>query len=130
MLTRAAQEGGWQPLVAPDIATARKYLARMWMQLAIVDLEHAPAEESESLREFLEEVSDSNGLLLVVCGNEGDSLEEIWVRQVGAWLYLPGVNSGSDVTLLCGEAKQIAEQLHATRQFGTLVPTGPTTSRA
>jgi hypothetical protein len=47
----------------------------------------------------------------VICGNEGRPQEEIWARQLGAWLYLPGVVESDDVAMLCGEARQIAEQL-------------------
>jgi hypothetical protein len=48
---------------------------------------------------------------LIVCGNEGDVEEEVWVRQLGAWLYLPNVTEASNLALLCGEARHIAERL-------------------
>jgi hypothetical protein len=38
-------------------------------------------------------------------------MEEIWARQLGAWMYLPGVNDHSDVAMLCGEARNAAEKL-------------------
>ena len=117
MLLRAAAEGGWQTLVAPNADSARKQIARLFIQLAIVDLEHASLEDTEEFREIMEDLAGMTGLLLVVCGNEGEPVEEIWARQLGVWLYLPGVTSGDDVTLLCGEARQITEQLHAARQF-------------
>ncbi len=117
MLLRAAAEGGWQTLVAPNIDSARKQLARMMFQLAIVDLEHTPHGNAEEFREVLEDLAGMAEMLLVVCGNEGEPLEEIWARQLGVWLYLPGITSGEEVTLLCGEARQITEQLHATREF-------------
>ena len=113
MLLRAAAEGGWQTLVASTADSARKQMARLFIQLAIVDLEHAPLEDTEEFREVLEDLAGMTGLLLVVCGNEGEPLEEVWARQLGVWLYLPGVSSGEDITMLCGEAKQITEQLHA-----------------
>jgi hypothetical protein len=51
---------------------------------------------------------------MIVCGNEGRIEEEMWVRQAGAWLYLPGVTESSNFALLCGEARQIAQRLHKT----------------
>jgi hypothetical protein len=35
----------------------------------------------------------------------------VWVRQLGAWLYLPGVVDSNNFALLCGEARHIAERL-------------------
>ncbi|HZZ72889.1 MAG TPA: hypothetical protein VFE24_11610 [Pirellulales bacterium] len=113
MLLRAAAEGGWQTLYAADAATARRQLARMFVQLAIVDLDHAPEEDAGEFRRVLEDLSEMTGLLLVVCGNEETPLEEIWARQLGVWLYLPGVTEADEVALLCGEARQITEQIQA-----------------
>ena len=38
----------------------------------------------------------------------GSAAEEIWVRQLGIWLYLPGATTISEVTLLCEQALQVA----------------------
>jgi len=115
MLMRSAREGGWNTIVAPDVVSARSLMRRYFVQLAIVDLEHTTSTEPEGFREVLEELSALSGLLLIVCGNEDEPLEEIWARQLGVWLYLPGVTAGEDVTMLCGEALQIAGQIHGVR---------------
>jgi hypothetical protein len=81
---------------------------RWLMQLAVVDLAD---ERADDFRPLLEELTKCNGLLAIVCGNEGSREEEIWVRQRGAWMYLPGVVDSSNISLLCGEARQIAERL-------------------
>ena len=60
---------------------------------------------------------------LIVCGNEGATEEEIWVRQLGAWMYLPGVTEGSNLSLLCSEARHIAERLSRSAT-GVLAPAG------
>jgi hypothetical protein len=108
MLGRAATDGGWKTYLCPDAPTAVTHIHRWLMQLAVVDLEAQPP---DSLRPLVEQLSDCSGLLSIVCGNEGDVEEEIWVRQRGTWMYLPGVADSSNISLLCGEARQIAERL-------------------
>jgi hypothetical protein len=109
MLARAAAEGGWETVVCGDTSTALGYCRTMFLQLAIVDLDGQPVGEFDDLLEVLGPAK----LLLLVCGNEGDTNEELRVRQLGAWLYLPGVVETSDVSLLCTEARHIAQRLNA-----------------
>lgn len=108
MLERAAVDGGWKTCVCVDAATALAHLSRAFVHLAVVDLQ---GQELTAFRPVLEQLAARGGLLLIVCGNEGDLQEEVWVRQLGAWLYLPGVTETSNLALLCGEARQIAERL-------------------
>jgi hypothetical protein len=108
MLERAAAEGGWKTFLCADSPTALTHIHRWLMQLAVVDLESQPP---ESFRPLVEQLTACNGLLSIVCGNEGNVEEEIWVRQRGTWMYLPGVSDSNNVGLLCGEARQIAERL-------------------
>ena len=49
--------------------------------------------------------------LLIVCGTEGNPLEEIWAWQLGVWLYLAGVDLNCDVESLCSEARQVTNKL-------------------
>ena len=108
MFERAAADGGWKTALCSDAPTALAYIHRSLVQLAIVDLE---SPQAEVFRPVVEQFTGASGLLLIVCGNEGEIEEEVWVRQLGAWLYLPGVVDGSNFALLCGEARQIAERL-------------------
>jgi len=110
MLAAAAVQGGWDPVICPDAESALAAMGVVVMQLALVDLEGT---DPLTYRRLLEKLAINNGLLLVVCGNEGDAQEEIAVRQLGAWLYLPGVADGESVSMLCGEARQITERLQA-----------------
>jgi DNA-binding NtrC family response regulator len=111
MLERAAAEGGWKTCLCLDPKSAHAHIGRSFVHLAVVDLE---GESPQSLRPLLEQLTRTGGLLVIVCGNEGDLDEEVWVRQLGAWLYLPGVVETSNLALLCGEARQIAERLGRT----------------
>ena len=108
MFERAAADGGWKTYSCADVATAQAHIHRQLMQLALLDLE---AQGTESFRPLVEQLTATSGLLSIVCGNEGDVEEEIWVRQRGAWMYLPGVADTSNVSLLFGEARQLAERL-------------------
>jgi DNA-binding NtrC family response regulator len=110
MFARAAIEAGWDIAVVDDAESALAHQRRNFMQLAFVDLE---SDGTGNLRELLEHFAPARGLLTIACGTEGDCEEEIWVRQVGAWLYLPGVSDETQLTVLCGEARHIVERLHA-----------------
>jgi ActR/RegA family two-component response regulator len=118
MLERAASDSGWKTFACGDAPAALQHANRWLVQLAVVDLEsHSPKTRSseiqspETFRPLVEQLTARSGMLAIVCGNEGNVEEEIWVRQRGAWMYLPGVADTSNVSLLCGEAKQIAERL-------------------
>ncbi|NIL99064.1 MAG: hypothetical protein GTO53_13870, partial [Planctomycetales bacterium] len=47
-------------------------------------------------------------VLVALCGNEGNALEEIWARELGVWLYLPGVVDDSDLSSLLEAGQQVA----------------------
>jgi len=114
MLARAAADSGWETIVCNDAESALSCMSWMFLELAIVDFEgDAPAE----FRGLTEKIAGTQGMLLMVCGNDSDAMEEIWARQTGAWLYLPGVQQSGDISPLCGEARTVADKLHAmTRQ--------------
>ncbi len=121
-LARAAADGGWQSIACTDAEAARSYLHKMLVQLTVVDLENPGGPEPLGFRELIEEISKLKGLLLVICGKSGDWREELWARQLGSWLYLPGVEA-EGLTLICGEARQVCEQLIQASQPKTTVVT-------
>jgi hypothetical protein len=51
-------------------------------------------------------------MLLVICGRDGDAMQEIWAHQLGAWLYLPGVDISGDLAMLCSQARMVVEKLN------------------
>lgn len=126
MFEQAAAEGGWRAHRCADATTALSYIDRSLVQLAVVDLE---GQAPDAFRPVVNRLTGNGGLLLIVCGNEGDIEEEIWVRQLGAWLYLPGVLDSNNIALLCGEARHIAERLWQTsvadRPAGAKTPARP-----
>ena len=111
MLGRSAEEVGWDLIVCRDAQRALMQAARHRIHLAFIDLVHSGAGPPSGFRKLSEQLATRDGPLLVVCGHEGDALEEIWARQLGVWLYLPGVTEESNVILLCDEARAVVEKL-------------------
>ena len=126
MFIEAATSAGWHAVVTSDLEAASDLLASSAWALALVDLEGGevgPATRS-GLSQLLERMAADRSLLVIVCGHHDNSAEELWVRQLGVWLYLPGVVESSDVAALCGEARLIAERLQASPN-GSSVGVGP-----
>lgn len=111
MLQDAAVQQGWDAIVCDSVQEASRELIRHRVQMVIVDLDTSGRGAPGGFKELTERMAGEDRRLLVVCGNEGDVMEEIWARQLGAWTYLPGVDDQSDVVMLCGEAKNTAEKL-------------------
>ena len=110
MLSRAANEAGWDTVVCADATNAWSIVQRQRFEMALIDMEFA-ASDASAFKELTEHVSVSQKALLMVCGEEGNASEEVWARQLGAWLYLPGVSQESDVRALCKEALPVVEKL-------------------
>jgi hypothetical protein len=96
LLHGAADDGGWRPLVCGDSAAARQILSRTMTPLVVIDLYDDDGRRTEGLRRIAEELAIQPGYLLAIVGSEIDPLDEIWARQLGAWLYLPGIDDPSD----------------------------------
>jgi DNA-binding response OmpR family regulator len=113
LLSRAATDNGWKTVVSGDADSARRCTNRIVLKLAIVDLERPSPAESSRLRELTAELAHAGGPLLVVCGAEGDVKQEIWARQLGAWLYLPGVAVAEAMALLSEQARYLIEKTNS-----------------
>jgi hypothetical protein len=107
----AAESAGWQVTALAEASSASSAAHRFCHSLVIVDLDGAEPGNSTSLRALVEQFSADAQRLLIVCGTEGNPLEEIWARQLGAWLYLAGVDLTCDVESLCSEARHVADKL-------------------
>lgn len=112
LLVRAAQTEHWATIVCRGAEEAARQAVRHRIQLALVDMQSVPIGEEHAFRGLVEHLSAREGPLVAVCGNPNDSLGEVWSRQLGVWMYLPGVDSESDLTLVCSEARSIVEKLY------------------
>jgi DNA-binding response OmpR family regulator len=108
---RAAHEENWTTIVCTTADDANRQSIRNRIDLALIDLQAAAAEYEARLRGLVEQLAARNGPLLAVCGKPDDTTSEVWSRQLGVWMYLPGVDSQSDITLLCAEARNILRKL-------------------
>jgi len=81
------------------------------VDLALVDLQSAAREDEDKFRNLVQQLASRGGPLLAVCGKPDDTTGEVWSRQLGIWMYLPGIDSQSDIALLCGEARNILKKL-------------------
>lgn len=115
MLSRAATASGWASVVCSDADTARHLAQRIIVKLAFIDLEEGSLDTLASLQELASDLSRMGCPLLVVCGAEGDTQQEIWARQLGAWLYLPGMAAVEAMTQLCDEARGVVERSQSVR---------------
>lgn len=108
---RAAHEEQWTTIVCTTADDANRQSVRNRIDLALVDLQSAAADAEPRLRALVQQLASRQGPLLAVCGKPDDTSGEVWSRQLGVWMYLPGVDSESDIALLCGEARNILKKL-------------------
>jgi hypothetical protein len=122
MLVRAAQEEHWATIVCRGADEAARQAVRNRIQLALVDMQAVPLGEERVFRALVEQLALRDGPLVAVCGNPNDNLGEVWSRQLGVWMYLPGVDSESDLALVYSEARGIVEKLHGEKLPGDVRP--------
>jgi DNA-binding response OmpR family regulator len=112
LLVRAAQQEHWATIVCRTAEEAARQVVRNRVHLALVDLQSVSAGEEPALRKLIEQLASRDGPLVAVCGKPNDTMGEVWSRQLGVWMYLPGVDGESDVALVCCEARNIVEKLY------------------
>src|SRR4029078_3253043 len=110
LLVRAAHEEHWATIVCNCAEDALRQTVRQRVQLALIDLQSATTVRVKALKQLVEQLA-ARRLLLAVCGHPDDRTGEVWSRQLGVWMYLPGVDSQSDIALLCAEARIVLAKL-------------------
>ncbi|MCE9545798.1 MAG: hypothetical protein K8T25_09820 [Planctomycetia bacterium] len=110
LLMAAASNAGWEVVGCDDAVQAQRMVVIEPRQMVVVDLESASGAAPPSMKALCERLGRQKDVLLVLCGNSSNAIEEIWARQLGAWLYLPGVVDDSDLSSLFEEASQIARR--------------------
>lgn len=118
LLHAAASTAGWQCTEIADPLEARKQVIRRRLPLVVIDLESETGSGTAELKDLAEKLARGRGVMLIICGNEGNAMEEIWARQLGAWLYLPGVTEDSDLASLFEEAGTIMSRRTPTAPVG------------
>jgi len=109
----AAELAGWLECAAPETSGELRQAIDRDFQLVIIDVASPLGERVNDTLEIAEEMAVRQGTLLVVCGSEDSLDEELWARQLGAWLYLPGVCSSDSLTTLFVEARRLRDSAPA-----------------
>jgi hypothetical protein len=109
LLSRATTDAGWDTIICADPPNATAVAQQFRFQMAWVDLDPYGTTSAE-FRDLCQLLAGMPGLLLAVCGHASNAEEEIWARQLGVWLYLPGVSTAlpEELALLCEQARQAA----------------------
>ena len=109
----AAELAGWLECASPETSGELRQAIDRDFQLVIVDVASPLGDRVTDTLEIAEEMAARPGTLLVICGSEDNVDEELWARQLGAWLYLPGVCDGDSLTSLCVEARRLRDSAAA-----------------
>lgn len=129
LLMAAATSAGWDAVGCDDATGAQRQTLLEPRQMVVVDLEASGGTAPEALKKLCERLARQKDMLLVLCGNASNAMEEIWARQLGAWLYLPGVVDDSDLLSLFEEAGQIARRRQSlSRQQAHFPPSSAATA--
>jgi DNA-binding response OmpR family regulator len=109
-LEAVTELSGWSACEAPADADELSSLVDGDYRLVIVDIARPLGDRVNDTVEIAEEFAGRPGTLLVVCGAEDSVDEELWARQMGAWVYLPGISSGDALVSLFAEARRVADR--------------------
>jgi DNA-binding response OmpR family regulator len=109
-LDAVTELSGWSACDAPEDAADLQAVVDGDYQLVIADIAKPLGDRVNDTVEIAEEFASRPGTLLVVCGSEDSVDEELWARQMGAWVYLPGVSGGDALVSLFADARRLAER--------------------
>lgn len=109
-LDAVTELSGWSACEAPVDAAELSAAVEGDFQLVIADIAHPLGDRVNDTVEIAEEFAGRPGTLLVICGSEDNVDEELWARQMGAWVYLPGISSGDALVSLFAEARRVADR--------------------
>lgn len=109
-LSDAATQAGWDTVVCADAQNATAAARRVKFQMAWIDLDHGGKTPS-GFRDLCQTLAATPEMLLAVCGHVSDPQEEVWARQLGVWLYLPGISIDhlDEISQLCEHAQLLAQ---------------------
>lgn len=109
LLSQSANVAGWDTVVCADHQNGLAAYNQTRFQMALIDLT-GPATATRGLRDLCQTLASRPKMLLAVCGSATDPSEEIWARQLGVWLYLPGValEHAEELAAICEQAQLVA----------------------
>jgi DNA-binding NtrC family response regulator len=109
-LDTMADLAGWSACETPADTAELRSLVDGDFHLVIADIARPMGERVNDTVEIVEEFASRPNTLVVVCGSGESVDEELWARQLGAWVYLPGVSGGDALMSLFAEAQRVVER--------------------
>jgi hypothetical protein len=109
-LEAVSELSGWSACDVPADSAELGAAIEGDYQLVVVDIANPVGDRVNDSIEVAEEFAGRPGSLLVICGSEDNVDEELWARQLGVWVYLPGVSSGDALVSLFSDARRLAER--------------------
>lgn len=106
LLRSAARNESWQATVNIDVQEFLRNVFLLRVPLTFVDLPELKERAYSDWQGAAERAKDLSDSLVVVCGFGRDPAEELWARQLGAWVYLPGDNGSAGLELVFGDARK------------------------
>lgn len=103
-LEAIADLAGWDECVTADSDASLRDAIDGDYKLVVVDIAEPVGDRVNDSVDLAEEFAARPGTLLMVCGPKDGHDEEIWARQLGAWVYLPGATHGDGFVSLFSEA--------------------------
>lgn len=105
LLRSAAEVESWQPTLTCDVRQFLRHLFQQHAPLTFIDLPSQVASEYRLYQTAVERATEMKELV-AVCGGIPTPEEEIWARQLGVWVYLPGDNGLVGLRHLFGNARE------------------------
>ena len=109
-LDTMSELSGWSACETPADASELRPAVECDFHLVIADIARPLGERVSDTVEAVEEFAGRSGTLVVVCGSGECVDEELWARQLGAWVYLPGISGGDALMSLFAEAGRVVER--------------------
>ena len=109
-LDTMADLAGWSTCDSPVDGVDLRTAVEGDYHLVIVDIARPLGERVNDTVDVAEEFAGRPGTLVEVCGSGESVDEELWARQLGAWVYLPGISGGDSLMSLFAEAGRVVER--------------------
>jgi hypothetical protein len=109
-LDTMADLAGWSVCESPADAAELRSVVDGDFHMVIADIAHPLGDRVNDTVEIAEEFAGRPGTVLVVCGSGENVDEELWARQLGAWVYLPGVTGSDAFMSLFAEARRVFDR--------------------
>jgi hypothetical protein len=115
MFGQSAERSGWEQIVCADAASALEHLESGNVGMVLIDTSSTGDTSVEARRWLVEQLAGRKDVLTAVCGRTSDTEDEIWARQLGVWMYLPGVAPESDLDPILTAGREVSVRMHQSK---------------